>query len=59
MNTLLWTLIGAGALNTLAILFCFYLGDGLPPMANWARLVDALYTAILAVWAVILLVKQP
>ena len=58
MNALLWTLAIFGAVNTLAMAYCLFFIGGLPKQTNKARFIDAIYTAVLGVWAVALLAGQ-
>lgn len=56
MNALLWTLVVMGGINVLAIMYCFFLGGGLPRSSNSARFLESLISTALAVWAAVLLV---
>lgn len=53
MNALLWVLVVGGLLNTIAIVLV-----GFQPASPTTRRVDALYTIVLMVWAVVLLANK-
>ena len=55
MTAFTWTIAIFGAINTLAIMVSYYLGLGLVQQTKGTRIVDALITFILMIWAIVIL----
>lgn len=53
MNSLLWTLVGMGIFNTVVIFFDRFR----TPVDVSSRVINAIYTLLLGLWALVLLVK--
>lgn len=57
MTALLWTLVVVGGINTFSILYCYFVLGGLAPVTTASRFGDAIYTAVLMLWAFWLLAR--
>lgn len=55
MNTFLWTVAVMGGINTIALMALIFLDIPLPPVTRGSRLLDALFTFAIMVWAIVLL----
>lgn len=58
MNSLLWTLVVIGGLNTASVVVKTILLGKVPPISQSARAADAIYTFGLCCWALYLLARQ-
>lgn len=56
MNTLLWVLVVAAGLNTLALLINVATGV-FPQITPWSRVANAAYTLVIGCWAFWLIAK--